>query len=71
MPRCRIEVELPFSRNLRRDPHNYVSAMAKAFIGELVRQGCWEDERIEYVRVAEPVLVMPSATVAIGLVPTN
>ena len=57
-----IEVELPFTRNGRRDPSNYLPAV-KAAVDGLVDAGLWPDDTPDYVSVAEPSLVVGSLVI--------
>lgn len=62
---CVVLVELPFKKNARRDPHNYVGTNVKSIVdalttkidkesGEVIWQGAWEDDNPQWVTVVEP-----------------
>lgn len=52
--RWEVTAVLPFTRNVRRDPHNYVSGPVKAAVDGLVLAGVFPDDSPDYVTVAEP-----------------
>lgn len=68
-----IQVEIPFPRGARRDPHNYVGTVCKAIVDGLVKAGCWPDDTAEYVTVIEPLLVVttPPLTVKVHITPRD
>lgn len=53
-----IFVELPFAKNARRDPHNYVGTNVKVIIDALTRVDAWPDDNPQYVSVLEPACVV-------------
>jgi hypothetical protein len=53
-----ISIDIPFARNARRDPHNYVGTVCKSIVDGLVRAGLWIDDGPDYVSVNEPRLVI-------------
>jgi hypothetical protein len=64
-----VRVELPFPKNARRDPHNYVGTNVKSIVDALTTQvetkkgpitweGAWPDDTPEFVTVIEPELVV-------------
>jgi crossover junction endodeoxyribonuclease RusA len=70
LPPSTVTVTVPFSRNARRDPHNYVAPLVKALIDELVQAGAWPDDDPTWVTVIEPVLVVdPAGLVVITITP--
>lgn len=60
-PPATITLTLPFARNARRDPHNYV-ATVKPIVDGLVKAGVWPDDTPEYVRTVEPSLLVTRGT---------
>jgi len=67
-----VVVSLPFATKARRDPHNYIGTVVKAIIDGLVAAGMKPDDTPEYIRVAEPALVVSKdAQVRIRLEPTG
>lgn len=53
-----VKITIPFARNARRDPHNYVSTVVKATIDGFVRAQVWPDDTPDRVVVLEPDLVI-------------
>lgn len=51
-----VQVEIPFTRHRRRDPHNYCGTIVKAIIDGLIHAGAWPDDTPEYVGHREPVI---------------
>jgi hypothetical protein len=64
---CRIEIQLPFARHARRDPHNFIPTV-KAIIDALRVGGAWPDDSPEWVQVVDPTIVVGDEVV-IRLVP--
>jgi hypothetical protein len=63
-----VRIDIPFARNARRDPHNYVGTVCKAIVDGLVRAKLWPDDGPEYVTVMEPRLVIdPEAWVIVNI----
>ena len=56
--RIEVEVILPFARNARRDPHNYVGTNVKTIVDALVKGGLVPDDITDYIKVLEPKLVI-------------
>ena len=56
--RILVEVTIGFARNARRDPHNYVGTVVKSIVDALVTTGLVPDDVTEYIKVAEPVLIV-------------
>lgn len=56
--RLEVEVTLPFTRNARRDPHNYVGTNVKTIVDALVYGELVPDDVTEYIKVLEPKLVV-------------
>ena len=56
--RLEVEVTLPFTRNARRDPHNYVGTNVKTIVDVLVYGELVPDDVTEYIKVLEPKLVV-------------
>mgnify|MGYP000615105972 CR=1 FL=1 len=54
--KIQIKVQIPFTKNARRDAHNYVGTNVKTIIDALVKEGMVEDDTSEYVEVLEPTL---------------
>ena len=55
--RCQVEVDLPVTNKVRRDPANFGGA-SKAIIDGLVDAGLWPDDTSEYVLVVTPTLTI-------------
>lgn len=55
---CYVEMQIAFSENRRRDPHNYVDTVVKAVVDQLVKQGVWPGDDPRWVKTAEPTLVV-------------
>lgn len=53
--RISVRMQLPFARNGRRDPHNYVGTNVKACVDALTGLA-WVDDTTEFVLVHEPEL---------------
>lgn len=53
-----VRITIPFSRNCRRDPMNYIGTIVKATIDGLVDAGCWPDDTAEWVEIRQPLLVV-------------
>lgn len=53
-----ITMKIPFDRNARRDPHNYIGTLVKWTIDGLVKAGTWPDDTPQYVSVREPELIV-------------
>ena len=54
---CVIEIAIPFARNARRDPMNYVGTVLKAVIDGLQADaGLWPDDTAEWVTITQPLL---------------
>jgi hypothetical protein len=51
-----VAVSIPFERNSRRDPHNYVGTVVKTLVDVLVNEGYIKDDTHEYVTILEPEL---------------
>lgn len=75
-----VMVELPFPKNARRDPHNYVGTNVKSVIDALTIKvdkatqqvtwnGLWPDDTPEFVTVVEPKLVVGTDLVRVNLTP--
>ena len=58
LPPSLVTISLPFARNGRRDPMNYVGTVVKAVIDGMVDAGCWPDDTAEFVEIRQPVLVV-------------
>lgn len=56
LPPSVVEIAIPFARNARRDPMNYVGTVLKAVIDGLVDAGCWPDDTPEFVTITQPLL---------------
>lgn len=56
--RILVEVTIAFARNARRDPHNYVGTVVKSIVDALVTAGLVPDDVTQYIKVAEPVLIV-------------
>lgn len=54
----RVQVELPFAKNARRDPHNYTGTVVKAIVDGVVKAGLVPDDTAEWVEVLDPVLTI-------------
>jgi len=70
LPPCVVEIALPFARNGRRDPMNYVGTCLKAVIDGLVDAGCWPDDTPDYVTITQPLLEI-GEDVTLRLTPTT
>jgi hypothetical protein len=55
LPPCNVQVEIPFTTNARRDPHNYTGTVVKSIIDGLVDAGVWPDDTVGYVTVMDPI----------------
>lgn len=75
-----VLVDLPFAKNSRRDPHNYVGTNVKSIVdalttkvdkasGKTVWDGVWPDDTPEFVTVIEPVLTVGTDLVRVHLTP--
>lgn len=64
-----VFVELPFPKNARRDPHNYVGTNVKTIIDALTRAGAWPDDNPQYVTVLEPDCVVGLEVARVHLLP--
>lgn len=75
-----VLVELPFPRNSRRDPHNYVGTNVKTIIDALTTKvdkkddslswnGAWPDDTPEWVTVLEPELTIGTDVARVHLIP--
>lgn len=53
-----VQVDLPFAKAARRDPHNYVGTNVKAVVDGLVSAGMVPDDTPEWVTVLEPTLTV-------------
>lgn len=51
-----IQLRLPFRTAARRDPHNYVGTVVKAFVDGMVKGGLIPDDSPEWATILEPVL---------------
>ena len=58
LPPSLVTIHIPFARNGRRDPMNYVGTVVKALIDGMVDAGCWPDDTAEFVEIRQPVLVV-------------
>lgn len=56
LPPALVTVTVPFGRNGRRDPMNYVGTIVKATIDGLVDAGCWPDDTADFVEIRQPTL---------------
>jgi hypothetical protein len=56
--KIQVKVRLPFSKNARRDPHNYIGTNVKTIIDALVKEGMCLDDTSEYIEVLEPGLAV-------------
>lgn len=50
-----VVASVPFRRDSRRDPHNFVSTVVKATIDGLTDAGWWPDDTTDYVVVGDPI----------------
>lgn len=55
-----VEIAIPFERNVRRYPTNYVGTVVKAVVDGLVSAGLWSDDTPEFVTVVQPMLEIGS-----------
>lgn len=71
-----VLVELPFPKNARRDPHNYVGTNVKSIVDALTTKtvkgtvtwaGAWPDDNPAYVTVIEPLLAVGTDVVRVHL----
>lgn len=69
--RVLIEVELPFEKKARRDPHNYTGTTVKAIIDGLIEAGMKSDDNPRYVRVEEPRLSVGTGIVVVRIEATG
>ena len=53
-----VAVELPFTTNRRRDPHNFVGTCVKAIVDGITDTGLVEDDTAEWITVEEPTLTV-------------
>lgn len=53
-----VHLALPFARNARRDPHNYVGTNVKAVVDGMVAAGIVPDDNPDWVTVLEPALTV-------------
>lgn len=68
---CNVQMDLPFARNARRDPSNYVGTVTKAAVDVLVFSGhVWPDDSPEWVTVLEPNLII-GTTAVLRLIPRD
>ena len=63
-----VTIEIPFTTNRKRDPHNYCGTVLKAVIDALVRAGVVPDDTAEWIGHREPRLVKGD-TVVVELEP--
>lgn len=57
-----VQLEIGFTTNRKRDPHNYCGTVLKAVIDALVNAGLWPDDTPEWIGHREPVLVKDPLT---------
>ena len=69
LPPSVVTLSLPFARNARRDPMNYVGTVVKAVIDGMVDAGCWPDDTAEWVEIRQPVLAVGETLVRIEIAP--
>jgi hypothetical protein len=53
-----VTIEIPFERNARRDPMNYVGTCLKASVDGLVDACLWPDDTEQWVEIRQPRLVV-------------
>jgi hypothetical protein len=53
-----ILASLPFRRETKRDPHNWVGTVVKAAIDGLVDSHLWPDDNSDFVTVGQPLVVV-------------
>ncbi len=64
-----VTISIPFARNGRRDPMNYVGTVVKAMVDGLVDAGVWPDDTPEYVEVRQPRFVIGGKEVVVTIEP--
>ena len=69
LPPSLVTLTLPFARNGRRDPMNYVGTVVKAVVDGLVDAGCWPDDTAEWVEIRQPVLAVGTTDVVVSIEP--
>ena len=52
-----VTIEIPFTTNRKRDPHNFCGSVLKAVIDGMVRAGVVPDDKAEWIGHREPRLV--------------
>jgi crossover junction endodeoxyribonuclease RusA len=66
-----VSVVLPFERNARRDPSNFLPPV-KALIDGLVEAGLWPDDNAAWVTIEEPTLaISPDNQVTVRIRPRD
>lgn len=66
-----VRVTIPFAKNRRRDPSNYVGTVVKAIVDGLVAAGAWPDDDPTWVTVIEPTINVGGTQVLIHLEPRS
>lgn len=61
----KCQITIPFDRNARRDPHNYVGTICKTIIDSMTNYGLIPDDTTEYIEVLEPILVVDKSKIVI------
>ncbi len=58
LPPSVVQIDIPFTQNRRRDPHNYCGTVLKAIIDGLVEINYWPDDTPEWVGHRESNLIL-------------
>jgi len=61
----KCQITIPFNRNARRDPHNYVGTICKGIVDSLTEANLIPDDTTEFVEVLEPILTVDKNYVVI------
>lgn len=66
-PPSLVHVTIPFARNGRRDPMNYIGTIVKATVDGLVDAGLWADDTADWVEIRQPALAVGTDQVVVTI----